>query len=432
MPSVRKLASTLGVSPFTVATSYERLASRGIVVSRAGSGYFIARTVHPPVREAPLSAPRSQPSNALGFVRSVVDPSSHALAPGSGFFPREWMEDALPPAVVGRLLRGEASFAVPAPALGTLEFRQQLAIKLAALEINVSPSQIITTFGATHAAQLICRKLLQPGDPVLIEDPSYMVQQAQLLDAGYRLLPVPRRHDGPDLDILEKLAREHRPRLFFTQSVLHNPTGSTTSPAVSFQLLSLADRYNFFIVEDDVFGDILDRPAVRLASLDNSRRVFYVSSFTKALSPALRVGYIVSPPEHVEALVDAKILGVLGGSALQESLVTSVLKTGRYRVHLAGLQRRLHKARSVALRSLTDIGIAFAPEPMDGLFLWGEVPRHVDVDKLMADTFEHGILLTQGTMFSPTGSFARHFRFNAGLCLDPKVLSLLRSACRPT
>jgi DNA-binding transcriptional MocR family regulator len=340
------------------------------------------------------------------------------------------MEDALPPAVVGRLLRGEASFAVPAPALGTLEFRRQLSIKLAALEINASPSQIISTFGATHAVQLICRKMIQPGDSVLIEDPSYMVQQAQILDVGARILSVPRLQDGPDLDVLEELARKHRPRLFFTQSVLQNPTGSTTTPAISFRLLSLADKYNFFVVEDDVFGDVLGRPALRLASLDGLRRVFYVSSFTKVLSPALRVGYIVSPPERVDSLVERKILDVLSGSALQESLVTSVLKTGRYQAHLTGLLRRLHRVRARALSALTEMGIEFTTPSMDGLFLWGALPPHVAIDQLMSNASAQGILLTRGMMFSPTGGFTRHFRFNVAFCTDPKVLALLREACR--
>lgn len=431
MPSVRKLASTLGVSAFTVATSYERLASRGIVLPRAGSGYFVARAPRRPAPEAPLAAPYVPSHDAMSFVRSAIDPGSHAVAPGSGFLPRDWMQDALPPAVVGRLLRGEAAFSTPAPAQGLLEFRRQLSVKLAALEIDAQPSQIISTFGATHAVHLICQRLLQPGDSVLVEDPSYMMQHMQVLDRGCKLLPVPRLHSGPDLEVLEKLARAHRPRLFFTQTVLHNPTGGATTPTTSFQLLSLAKEYDFFVVEDDVLGDLLDRPAIRLASLDSFRRVFYVSSFTKVLSPALRLGYIVCPPAHVEALVERKVLDVLSGSALQESLVTSVLKTGRYRAHLVGLLRRLHKVRCQALAALTEIGIEFASQSMDGLFLWGSVPAHVKINQLMAEAFKQGIPLTQGMMFSPTGGFARHFRFNVAFCADPRVLTLLRDACRP-
>lgn len=429
MPSVRKLATMLGISVFTVATSYERLTSRGIVVSRPGAGYYVARPVQPQPREDALPTPRTLPNNAVSFVRSVVDPSSHAIAPGSGFFPRNWMKDALPAPVVGRLLRGEGSFVSPAPAQGSLEFRRQLSIKLSSLDINAPPSQIISTFGATHAVHLICRQMLKPGDSVLIEDPSYMVQQAQVLAVGASLLPVPRLHDGPDLDVLEKLAKKHRPRLFFTQTVLHNPTGGTTSPATSFRLLSLAEKYDFFIVEDDVYGDLVGTSSIRLAALDNFRRVFYVSSFTKLLSPALRVGYVVSPAEHVDVLVERKILDVLSGSALQESLVTNVLKMGGYRGHLDGLRRRLQKVRPDALAALIDVGIEFSAPSMDGLFLWGAVPPHVVVDQLLADMFAQGILLTKGPMFSPTGGFSRHFRFNVAFCLDPKFLKLLRVAC---
>jgi DNA-binding transcriptional MocR family regulator len=115
---------------------------------------------------------------------------------------------------------------------------------------------------------------------------------------------------------------------------------------------------------------------------------------------------------------------------LQESLVTSVLKTGRYQAHLTGLLRRLHRERARALATLTEIGIEFTTPSMDGLFLWGALPPHVAIDQLLSDAFAQGILLTRGMMFSPTGSFTRHFRFNVAFCLDPKVLALLRDACR--
>lgn len=429
MPSVRKLAAALGVSAFTVAASYERLAARGIVVARAGAGYFVARSAQPvPGHEA--APPPARPTNAVSFVRNVVDPGSHTIAPGAGFFPVAWMEDALPPAVVGRLLRGAATFVNPAPAQGLLELRRQLSINLAAAAIAAPPAQIVTTCGVTHAVQLICRQIVHAGDSVLVEDPSNMVQHAQVRERGARLLPVPRLPDGPDLDVLERLVREHRPRLFFTQTILHNPTGGATTPANGFRLLSLAEKHDFLIVEDDIFGDLADASALRLASLDALRRVIYVSSFSKLLSPALRVGFIACPPQFVEPLVERKILDVLCGSAVEESLVTNVLQTGRYRAHVDSLRRRLLKARPIALAALLDAGIEFESPAMDGLFLWGAVPAHVSVDRLLSEAFAQGVLLTKGTMFSPSGGFGRHFRFNVACSSDPRVIELLRSVCR--
>lgn len=431
LPSVRRLATRLGISQFTVSSAYERLASRGIVVSRAGAGYYVARLSKHLLLDETAAQP-GQPDSAVTFVQNVVGPSLHTIAPGIGALPPEWMEGALPPGAVGKLLRGETSFSTPAPAQGLLELRKQLSVNLSAIDISAPPTQIITSTGVTHAIQLICKEFVQPGDAVMVEDPSNMVLHAQVRERGAKLLPVPRLADGPNLDVLERLASEQRPLLFFTQSVLHNPTGGNISATNCFRLLQLAEKYNFYIVEDDIFGDIQTTPVTRLASLDGFKRVLYVSSFTKLLSPAVRVGYIVSPQPFVNSLVERKILDVLSGSALLESLVVNALKSGRYKAHIDSLKRRLARVRPAALRALASMGIEVALPDSDGLFLWGHVPRQVMVDRLVDEGFQQGILLTKGSMFSPTGSYDRHFRFNVAHCTDARVIDLLRRQCQPS
>lgn len=430
LPSVRQLAVWLGLSNFTVAAAYERLVSQGVVVSRAGSGYYAASMSRHLQLDEPMPPP-PQPDSAVNFVQNVVDPRQHALAPSTGSVPTEWMEDALPASAVGRLLRG-ASFSQSAPAQGLVELRKQLSVTLGTNGIMAPPAQIITTSGATHAIQLIVQHLLKPGDTVLVEDPSNMVQHAQLRDRGARLLSVPRLHDGPNLEVIDRLASEHKPRLMITQSVLHNPTGNNTSSSNCFRLLQLAEKHDFLIVEDDIFGDLHNGNAVRLAALDGLHRVLYVNSYSKLLSPAVRVGYIACAAELVAPLVERKILNALSGSALLESLVLSVLDSGRYMSHILHLRRRIGAAQSAAHAALSSAGLDAGPTLNDGLYLWASVPRHVSVDRLLAEASGQGILLTRGSMFSPTGAFERHFRFNVGHCTAPRLLDLLRGFCRPT
>lgn len=431
LPSVRKLAASVNVSLSTVSLAYERLVSQRLVVARPGAGFFVAYAVRPFPAASSRIRPRIQPTDAVGFVRNAIDLGTHAVPASSGFFPKSWMDSALPASVVGRILKGGVSFAVPAPAQGLVELREQLSIRLRSVGIAASPGQIVTCFGVTHAVQLICRYLVQPGDGVVIEDPSYMVQQAQLCDAGAKLLLVPRRSDGPDLAILEQIVRDHRPRLMFTQTVLHNPTGSTATAANCHGLLLLAEKYDFHIVEDDVFGDVSAVPVLRLAALDNFRRVLYVGSFTKVLSPALRVGFVVAPAEHVDALIDLKILNVLTGSSLQELLVAMVLKSGRYQAHVDSLRRRLAKSRSVGRKALSEVGVRFDNAEMDGLFLWGALPDSVNVDSLLDAAFSEGILLTKGTLFSPSAGFGQYIRFNVAHAADPQLLAFLRHHLQP-
>ena len=133
--------------------------------------------------------------------------------------------------------------------------------------------------------------------------------------------------------------------------------------------------------------------------LGTFRRVFYVSSFTRVLSPSLRVGYVVCSREHVDALVDRKILDVLTGSSLQDLLVAQVLKSGRYRAHVEGLRRRLAKAQFKAVSALSEVGILFDYSAM-------------------------------GTLFSPTAKYGQHIRFNAAYAVDPQLVASLRKAIR--
>lgn len=428
IPSVRKLAGKLGVSVFTISTAYERLVSQGVLLSRTGSGYYVAQRRHSSLaaRARKEEMAISQPTEAISFVLNAADTERYDVPAGSGFLPGDWLENAIPPSVVGRLLRSEVTCSAPVSAQGLPMLREQLAIKLHNQGINADADQIVTTYGTTQAMSLICDLLIKPGDTIFVEDPGNMVQHLLLARTGANIVSVPRTVTGPNLDVLEELSRLHRPKLFFMQTLLQNPTGTSTTPALCYRLLSLAEKYDFHIVEDDVCGDMCVNKQLRLASMDDFQRVFYINSFAKVLSPALRVGYVVANPKFVTGLIERKVLSVLSGSSLQESLVGHVLQSGRYQTHLNLLYTKLLQARTGAEQALTAVGIEFDHQSLDGMFLWGRVREGVDVDKMVEDASRQRIFLSRGSMFSPTGSFARHLRFNAAYSSNPQLLAFLR------
>jgi DNA-binding transcriptional MocR family regulator len=165
----------------------------------------------------------------------------------------------------------------------------------------------MTTFGASQAFDLLARILFSPGDAVLVEDPGYFVLFEQLRAHHVRLIPVPRHSAGPDLAVLEAACRAHRPRALFMQTLLHNPTGSSADAAHCHRILSLAEQFGFAIVEDDVYGDLHQGPAVRLAQIDGLRHVIYVGSFSKLIGPSLRVGYVAADTALIGQLVERKV-----------------------------------------------------------------------------------------------------------------------------
>jgi DNA-binding transcriptional MocR family regulator len=258
-----------------------------------------------------------------------------------------------------------------------------------------------------------------------VEDPGYFVLPAQLKSQGLKLVPIPRLPDGPDLEALEAAAQLHRPRMFFTQTLLHNPTGASASPARCHGVLKIAERHDFLIAEDHVYTDLASPNAVSLAQFDELQRVIYVGSFTKVLGPGLRIGFMATRRELLRPLLEAKMLGVLSGSALHEFVLREVLNSGKYRRHVERLRDRLAKGRAASTRQLAEAGMMVSSPPGDGIFLWARLPECVEPDRLVADARAKGILLAKGSLFSPTSQYRDHFRFNVAYASDPLLTRFL-------
>lgn len=412
LPSIRKLAKLVGASPFTVVDAYDRLVARGLIESRAGRGFFVTRRR----LTAPLAAIEALPdpgADALALARFSLSPATDVIAAGSGFLPENWLLEATPGNVLTRLARGRRREAwLPCPPQGLLELREQIAGRLIQHGIAASAANIVTTFGASQAFDLLARILLTPGDAVLVEDPGYFVLFEQLRAHHVRLIPIPRRPDGPDLEALEAACRAHRPRAFFTQTLLHNPTGTNAEPANCHRVLSLAEQFGFAVVEDDVYGDLYEGPAVRLAQIDGLRHVIFVGSYTKLIGSAIRVGFVAADTTLSAQLVERKVLSVLSGSALLECFVSEVLDSGRYKKHVEQVRARLGRMRRDARRALESAGIVFESTGGEGIFLWGRVPDAAPVDALVRRARDQSILLARGSLFSPSQGCGQWLRFN--------------------
>jgi len=429
LPSIRKLARQVGASPFTVVDAYDRLVARGVIESRAGRGFFVT----PQRLSAPLAAIEAMPdpgSDALALARLSMQ-SMDLIAAGSGFLPENWLLEAAPAGVLTRLVRGRrAQPWLPCPPEGLGELREQIAARLVQHGIAAGAANIVTTYGASQAFDLLARILLAPGDAVLVEDPGYFVLFEQLRAHHVRLIPVPRRADGPDLAALEAACRAHRPRAFFLQTLLHNPTGSSADPAHCHRILSLAEQFGFTLVEDDVYGDLYSGPAVRLAQIDALRHVIYVGSYTKLIGPALRVGFIAADGALIGQLVQRKVLSVLSGSTLLECFVSEVLDGGRYKKHVEHTRARLARMRRDARVALESAGIEFDAAPGEGMFLWGRVPATAPVEQLVRRARDHSILLASGSLFSPVQGCGQWLRFNVAHSNSPPLVQFLRESLR--
>ena len=347
--------------------------------------------------------------NATALIRGMFQGSSDKPQPGMGVFPPDWLETTFMPAAVRKVssIRALKSLSLqhgePARDSG---LRQSLSKKLAALNVHATPVQIVTTVGATHALDIVNRTLLCPGDPVRVEEPGWAVEFARLAALSMRILPVPRRADGPDLEVMARYCELHRPKLFVSVSVsvFDNPTGYGLTPGSAPRVLQLANAHNFHIVEDNTYSHLAPDHATRLCALNGLQCTIYVSCFAKIMAPGWRVGFLTAPAAPVESLLDTKLLATLAALALLEKALALCIDPGQLRRHAERVRDRLELARGRSVRLALAAGCNFAAPPA-GLFGW--VETGVDTDALAQRMLDVGYCRHPVRFLMPSASPAR-------------------------
>lgn len=427
VPPIRRLAETQGVSRFTVVEAYDRLVALGYLRSRRGSGFYVApRQERSEIRQP---APVDRAVDVAWLMRQALDDRPGQVKAGAGWLPCEWLDgDGLRRHLRALSRRTDARLTGYGTAQGYLPLRQQLQVKLAEFGIGARPEQIVLTEGATRALDIVARHLIKPGDTVLVDDPGYFNFFGNLRLQGAKLVGVPRHADGPDVAEMEALLAHHRPKVFFTQSVLHNPTGSNLAPAKAFRILQLAEKHDFHIIEDDVYADFQPQATTRLANLDQLNRVIFIGSFAKTLSASLRVGYLAARADLAAELTDVKILTSVSSSEFNEQLTYQMLTDGHYRKYVERLQGRLAQATESCLRMFERVGLEVFLEPKGGVFLWARPPGVEDVAALATRAASAGIMLAPGKVFRPQMQASPWLRLNVAFANHPALERFLGEA----
>ena len=413
LDSIRAGSEQLGVSRYTVLAAYHKLAGLGLVESRHGSGFYVsslAQTDRGPQRDAP-SLDRLLDTALL--IRGFVEQNTLVKC-GSGVLPKDWMlELGLHKHVRSVAAQPSTNLYGYGTPLGHGGLREAVQSRLARRHVVCQADQVLLTTGISQGLELIVRGLCQPGDLVFVENPAYYNLFGLLQVSGLRMRAVPRTAEGPDVEALEAMLRMgEAPRVFFLQSLLHNPTGSSMSPAVAHRILLLAEQYGFLVAEDDVYGDLAEEQDLRLASLDGLHRVIYLSGFTKTLSAGLRVGYVAAGAAAVETLCRTKLITSIASCEFVERVVYRVLMDGGYDRFTALLRRRLQGVQETWEEELRRAGWAAFPGPRRGLFVWARHPGWEDSGALARAAAQAGFWLAPGSAFDPEHLPSPWVRFN--------------------
>ena len=434
LPSIRRCADDIGVSKSTVVEAYDRLVADGIITARRGSGFFVTAPT-PLLSVAEIGPKLDREVDPFWVSRQSLDSGMDVIKPGCGWLPPEWLpEDALRRAL-RTLARGDTAdlmeYGTP---LGLPALRHLLSRRMQGYGIPAHPDQVILTESGTQAIDMLCRMLLSPGDSVIVDDPCYFnfIALARAHQANIHSIPFTK--DGPNTEAFERIVREHKPRIYITNSGLQNPTGATISPATAHRLLKIAETNDLIVIEDDIFADFENSPAPRLAAFDGLDRVIHIGSFSKTLSASVRCGFIAAREDWVERLVNMKIATTFGGNRLAAEIVHILLRDGSYRKHMETLRTRLAHHMADIRTKLATLGITPWHMPNAGIFLWTMLPGQVDATRVARHALADGVILAPGNVFSNSQTATHFMRFNVAQSSDPRVfesLSRALAACRP-
>jgi DNA-binding transcriptional MocR family regulator len=421
IPSVRQMSQQQNVSISTVLQAYSLLERQGVIEARPQSGYYVRAHAEERLPEPEISSPRRDPSLVslhelvMMIMRDSMNPNLVQLGAALPHLDSQLIQKINQ--TIAKVVRQQGvkahQYHFP-PGLETL--RVQIAQRMVNAGCHLSPGDILITSGGTEAIDFSLHAVCRPGDIVAIESPSYFGAFQTLEVHGLRALEIPTHpRDGISLEALE-FAIEHNPiRAVFVISNFNNPLGSKIPDDRKKALVDLLAKHDIPMIENDVSGELYfgeKRPLVCKA-FDTKGLVVLVSSFSKDISPGLKLGWVAAGRYSPE--VEWLKFTLSPSPTLPEMVISDFLEGGSYDQHLRRIRREY--ARNVELMS--DAVMRYFPEgtrltrPSGGLVLWVQLPENVDSLELYKMALQGGITLVPGHVFSATYQFSNFIRLNA-------------------
>ncbi len=422
LPAERKLASMLGINRSTVVNAYSELEAQGYVSSHVGRGTMV--TARTDIADAPafhwqevlsghgesLINPYSIAVSELLNRRNLIAMDSGVAAPE--LYPHEEFTD-----ICSQILLNESNTILQySCARGLRTLRESLASLMDGRGLTVNPDNIILLNGSHQGVDIVARLLLEPGDAVVIEEPTYIGAIDIFRAYGVKLIGIPVDKDGMLVNHLERVLYRTRPKLIYTIPTYQNPTGACMSMARRQRLLELASKYHVPVVEDDAYGLISFEGASppTLASMDRSGLVIYLSTISKVLCPGLRVGWMVAPADLSVLASAAKQLSDLHSNNLAQRMVDLYYRKGLFDQRLPRVKEVYRSKRDTMLAALEQ----YAPRKMSwnipggGLYVWATLPEKVSSMRLLQEAVKRKVSFVAGHAFYCSGGGSNKIRLN--------------------
>nr|WP_241023600.1 PLP-dependent aminotransferase family protein [Burkholderia sp. Ac-20365] len=434
IPSVRQTSQNHQLSITTVIRAYLLLESRGMIESRPQSGYFVrvrsAAGTKPALTHAAAADAGTEPSqiDISGLVLSTL----HSIGvngavplgspyPDTALFPLQRINR-----YAHAIARQQTFWGVPSELPpGKPELIRQIARRYLENGAAIDPAEIVVTLGATEAINLSLQAVARPGDAIAVESPTFYAISHTIERMGMRVVEVPTdQTTGIDVDALAKLIETKQVDACLLMPNFHNPLGYQMPDERKRALIELTNRHQVPVIENAVYNELYfgDAPPGTLKQYDTQGLVLQCASFSKSLTPALRIGWVLAGRYRAQ-IERLKLLNTLTTPSSAQLAIAEFLENDGYDHHLRRVRRTLMQHVSL-MRSAVE---RFFPEgtkmtnPAGGYLLWVELPHSTDSMRLYRNAIDNGITIGPGCMFSRSSQYGNAFRLNYSYAWSPEI-----------
>lgn len=439
LPTERALAQELGVNRTTIMNAYNELSSEGLIEGHVGRGTLVKRRYADPDEDY---LDQETPSWLFGLAASedaVLGQDARVLSEVVSMGERREVIslaqstpaiDMLPVDLVRTVIDEGLEQAREqalgfCPVEGALNLRRTIAARMRKRGVPVDIQNILVLSGSTQGLGLIGRFLLNPGDEVVVEVPTYLGAIQTMRALGARVIGIPVDNEGMRVDLLEAVLSRRQPRFIYTMPTFQNPSGVVLSPERRRRLLQLARRYQVPILEDDPYGELYFTAEVPqpLKALDTHGNVLYISTYSKVLAPGLRVAWLAANETVIERLALHKQIFDLNTNALGQWIVNEVLQRPDFERYLTTLRQSYKQKLDLmmdAIHRYWPSGVRIQL-PSGGMHLWCRLPGDIRARTLLREAAQEQVVFMIGEPFHVDGGGQQYIRLSFASLSDDEI-----------
>lgn len=431
LPSLRKMAIKYNCALSVVIQAYSKLEALGLITSKEKSGYFVSKKskieIPKPESINHTLLPNLTKANIMTAEMFNIAMDKSILPLGVAIPDESVIATKKLVQYISRKIKSSPELlTIFTPASGSLNLRKEIVKYMFNKDVFVNVDDIVITNGCSEALYISLKIITKPGDTVAIETPSFFSLISILKELKLRVIEIPTRSiDGLDLDILKIALSSSKIKALIFSSTIQNPLCSIMKPNTLIELYQISIDFDFILIEDDIYGDcsFTNKVYKPLKHIDKFNRVIYCSSFSKTLSPGIRIGWAI-PGDRLKQFRETKNISDLGGPAFVQESLADFLKDGCYDLHIKSFRKKIY-AQTYGIRKLIEqyfpSGIKVT-KPEGGYFLWIEFPKGFDSYNLYKAAYDKKIGIAPGAVFSVSGNYINCIRISCSSRITDKVI----------